>query len=96
MPPDSHRKQVFWCACVALAGVIMLTSYRRYLIPGALIMLLIIEAAALVGAALAAGEPGPAYGALVRFLISAALVVAAGVIVVGLKQTIVHRRNPMV
>jgi hypothetical protein len=49
-----------------------------------------------VGAALAAGEPGLAYGALGRFLISAVLIFAAGVIVVGLKQAIVHRRKPMV
>jgi hypothetical protein len=87
---------VLLSACGALAGMVMLTSYRRYLLPGALIALLIIESAALVGAALAAGEPGLAYGALVRFLISAVLVLAAGVLVVGLKQAIVHRRKPMV
>jgi hypothetical protein len=29
-------------------------------------------------------------------LISAALIIAAGVLVVGLKQAIVHRRKPMV
>ncbi len=89
-------RSVLLSACGALAGMIMLTSYRRYLLPGALIALLIIEAAALVGAALAVGEPGLAYGALGRFLISAVLVFVAGVLVVGLKQAIVHRRKPMV
>ena len=83
-------------ACGALAGMVMLTSYRRYLIPGALIALMIIEAAALVGAALAAGEPALAYGALGRFAISAGLVFAAGVLLVALKQAVVHRRKPMV
>jgi hypothetical protein len=93
---DPEPRSMLLSACGALAGMVMLTSYRRYLLPGALIALLIIEAAALVGAALAAGEPGLAYGALVRFLITAVLVFAAGVLIVGLKQLIVHRRKPMV
>ena len=87
---------VLLSACGALAGMIMLTTYRQYLLPGALIALLIIESAALVGASLAAGEPALALGALGRFLISAALILGAGVVVVGLKQAIVHQRKPMV
>ena len=87
---------VLLSACGALAGMVMLTTYRQYLLPGALIALRTIESAALVGAALVAGEPGLAYGALGRFLISAGLILAAGVLVVGLKQAIVHRRKPMV
>ncbi|MDQ3861943.1 MAG: DUF389 domain-containing protein, partial [Actinomycetota bacterium] len=79
----------------AFAGMVMLTTYRRYLLPGALIALRAIESAALVGAALIAGEPGLALGALGRFLIGAALIIAAGVLVVGLKQALVHRRKPM-
>ena len=59
---------VLLSACGALAGMVMLTSYRRYLLPGALIALLIIESAALVGASLAAGEPDLALGALGRFV----------------------------
>jgi uncharacterized membrane protein len=82
--------------CGALAGMVMLTTYRRYLLPGALIALRAIESVALVGAALVAGESGLALGALGRFLISATLILAAGVLVVGLKQAIVHRRKPMV
>ena len=87
---------VLLSACGALAGMIMLTTYRQYLLPGALIALLIIESAVLVGASLAAGEPVLALGALGRFLISAALILGAGVVVVGLKQAIVHQRKPMV
>jgi hypothetical protein len=82
-------------ACGALAGMVMVTTYRQYLLPGALIALRVIESAALVGAALVAGEPALAYGALGRFLISAVLILAMGVLVVGLKQAILHRRNPM-
>ena len=86
---------VLLSACGALAGMVMLTTYRRHLLPGALIALRAIESAALVGAALIAGEPGLALGALGRVLISAVLIIAAGVLVVGLKQAIFHRRNPM-
>jgi Domain of unknown function (DUF389) len=87
---------VLLSACGALAGMVMLTTYRQYLLPGALIALRAIESAALVGAALIAGEPALVLGALGRFIVSAVLVLAAGVIVVGLKQAIVHRRKPMV
>ena len=48
-------REILLSACGAVAGVIMMLSYRRYLIPGALVALMIIEAAAMVGMALAAG-----------------------------------------
>jgi hypothetical protein len=69
---------VLLSACGALAGMVMLTTYRQYLLPGALIALRAIESAALVGAALVAGEPGLAYGALGQFLTSAVLIFATG------------------
>jgi hypothetical protein len=37
-----------------------------------------------------------ALGALERFIVSAVLILAAGAIVVGIKQAVVHRRKPMV
>jgi hypothetical protein len=37
-----------------------------------------------------------ALGALERFFVAALLVLAAGVVLVGLKQALVHRRKPMV
>ena len=92
---DPALRGVLLSACGALAGMVMLTTYRQYLLPGALIAVRAIESAALVGAALVAGEPGLAHGALGRFLISAVLILAAGVLVVGLKQAILHRRKPM-
>lgn len=85
----AHNHAVKSLAHPALRGMLLSAC-------GALIALLIIKSAALVGAALAAGDPGLAYAALGRLLISAVLVFAAGVIVVGLKQAIVHRRKPMV
>ncbi len=41
--------------------MVMLISYRRYPIPGPLIALEIIEAAAMIGVALAAGSPALMY-----------------------------------
>ena len=74
----------------------MMLSYRRFLIPGALVALMIIEAAAMVGMALAAGEPVLMYEGLERFGLDVLLIVLGGVLVVLLKQTIFHRRAPMV
>ena len=89
-------REILLSACGALAGMVMLLSRRRYLIPGALVALLVIEAAALIGVALAAGEPGLMLEGAKRFGIDILLIVAGGVPIVLLKQTIVHRRAPMV
>ena len=54
---DPTLREILMSACGAVAGMIMIISYREYLIPGALIALEIIEAAAMTGVALAVGEP---------------------------------------
>ena len=51
-------REILLSSCGALAGMVMLLSRRHYLIPGALVALLVIEASALIGVALAAGEMG--------------------------------------
>lgn len=89
-------RELLISGCGAVAGMVMLLSYRRYLIPGALIALAVIEAAAMVGVALGAGSIGLALGGLGRFGIDVVLIVVLGVIVVLLKQAIIHRRAPMV
>ena len=76
--------------------MVMLLSHRRYLIPGALVALLVIEASALIGVALAAGEPGLMLEGAKRFGLDIVLIVAGGVPLVLLKQALVHRRVPMV
>ena len=76
-------REVLMSACGAVAGMKMVLSYRRYVIPGALM-------------ALAAGKPALAYQGLERFLLDALLITVGGAIVVLLKQLIVHRRAPMV
>jgi len=83
-------------ACGAVAGVIMMLSYRLYLIPGALIALEIIEATALIGMALVAGKPELMYGGAMRLGLDVVFIVVGGMIVVLLKQVLFHRRAPMV
>ena len=89
-------RELLVSACGAVAGMVMMLSYREYLIPGALIALEIIEAAAMIGVGLLAGEPGLALAGAGRFALDALFIVAGGVLVVVLKQTLFHRREPMV
>ena len=89
-------REMFLSASGAVAGAIMMTSYRLYLIPGALIALEIIEAAAMIGMALVAGEPGLIYGGLGRVGLDVLFIVVGGGLVVLLKQALFHRRSPIV
>jgi uncharacterized membrane protein len=89
-------REVLVSACGAVAGMTMVFSYRRYVITGALMVLAVIPAAAMVGAALAAGKLALAYQGAERFFLDVLLIIAGGANVVLLKQTIVHRRAPMV
>ena len=89
-------REVLLSAFGALAGMVMLLSRRHYLIPGALVALLVIEASALIGVALAAGEPGLMLEGAKRFGLDILLIVVGGVPIVLLKQALVHRRAPMI
>jgi hypothetical protein len=89
-------REVLLSGCGALAGMVMLLSRRHYLIPGALVALLVIEASALIGVALAAGEPGLMLEGVKRFGLDIVLIVVGGVPIVLLKQALVHRRAPMI
>ncbi len=89
-------REILLSACGALAGMLMLVSRRRYLIPGALVALLIIEASALIGVAMAVGQPGLMLEGPKRFGLDVVLIVAGGVPIVLLKHALVHRRMPMV
>jgi hypothetical protein len=89
-------REILLSGCGALAGMVMLLSRRHYLIPGALVALLVIEASALIGVALAAGEPGLMVEGAKRFGLDVLLIVVGGVPIVLAKQALVHRRAPMV
>ncbi len=82
--------------CGALAGMTMVLSHRRYTIPGALIALALIPAAAMIGVAFVAGQPALMYQGAERLGFDILLVIAGGALVVLVKQTFVHRRRPMV
>lgn len=82
-------------ACGAAAGMVVLSAYRRSVIAGPLMAMVLIEAAALVGAAPIAGRPDLAFEGLQRLALDAALVVAIGAAVVAAKQVFVHRREPL-
>lgn len=89
-------RDVLLSACGAVAGITMMLSYRLFLIPGALIALGIIESAAMIGVALAAGSLALMYEGAERLVLDVLLIVMGGAIVVLLKQLLVHRRKPMV
>jgi hypothetical protein len=89
-------REMLVSGCGAGAGMVMVLSLRRYLIPGALIALIVIEAAAMIGVALAAGEPGLMLEGAKRFGLDVLLIAVGGAPVVLLKQAIVHRRAPMI
>ncbi len=72
------------------------SAYRRSVIAGALIGVILIQAAASIGAEFAAGEMGIIRNGFERFGTDVFFVVAAGLIVFWLKQVLVHRRKPLV
>lgn len=89
-------KEVMLSSAGAIAGAIIMASYRRSVIAGALVALVVVPAAACVGMALVSDRLGLAFQGLERFLLDAALIVGWGVLVFGIKQVFVHRRSPLV
>lgn len=83
-------------AAGAVAGVTMIAAQRTVLLPGALIAMQLIQATAMAGASLALGEGHAAAEALARLGVDVAMVVAAGILVFGYKQALVHKRRPLV
>lgn len=79
----------------AFAGVVIIASYRRSVIAGALVAMRLIESAAVAGVALALGEVDMALGALQRLGLDVGFVCLAGLLVFGAKQWIIHRRAPL-
>ncbi|HSH60083.1 MAG TPA: DUF389 domain-containing protein [Acidimicrobiales bacterium] len=82
-------------AAGALTGMIMEVANRRNMIAGPLIALALIPAAALVGAAVGAGQGSLALEALLRLALDFLLIVVFGAAVVAYKQARVHHRPPM-
>lgn len=81
--------------CGALAGVVILSAYRRSVIAGALIAMRMIDAAAAFGMSVVAGQPAFAREALERLGLDVAFILAAGMAVFWVKQRLFHRRSPL-
>lgn len=79
----------------ALAGILIVAAYRRSVIAGPLIALALMQAAALIGAGLAAGRSTLAWAGLERLGADAGFIMLAGLLVFGLKQAFLHRRKPI-
>ncbi len=80
----------------SLAGMILMTAYRRSVIGGALMLLAIIPAASLAGAGAACGRWDLAKEGVERVLLDVAAIWICGALVVWLKQRFVHKRKSSV
>ncbi|SHK01277.1 DUF389 domain-containing protein [Hymenobacter psychrotolerans] len=88
-------KSLLVSACGAAAGIVIIAAYRRSVIAGALIALILMPAAALIGAGVAVGISSLAVEGLIRFGIDVAFVLVLGFIIFYSKQKILHRRRPL-
>jgi uncharacterized membrane protein len=89
-------KELIVSGAAAFAGILIIAAYRRSVIAGALIGLVVIPAAASIGAGLAAGERHIIHNGFERLGVDVLFIVAAGLIVFWLKQVLVHRRKPLI
>lgn len=89
-------KEILVSACAAIAGAVMIASYRRSVIAGPLIALVIIHAAAQVGIALTLGRFDLVWEGLQRLGLDALLIIGLCTLVFAAKQALVHRRKSIV
>lgn len=82
----------FWAGA---AGAVVICSQRPVLSTGVMIALALIPAMAIAGMALAAGEFALAGQGLLRWAVDTVCVLVASSIVLGLKHTLVHRRQAL-
>jgi hypothetical protein len=79
----------------ALAGGLIISSFRKSVIAGALIAMVLIHAAAVVGVGLACGRFDLAGTGLLRFGIDVALILVGCSVVFWIKQRFFHQRRPI-
>lgn len=79
----------------ALAGMTMVAAFRHDVLPGALMALMLVPAAAMVGGAFAVGRTDLVLGGLTRASADVGFMVAAGLIVFGVKRVTTHRRGSL-
>jgi Domain of unknown function (DUF389) len=89
-------KEVLLSSAGAISGAVIMAAYRRSVIAGALIALVILPAAAVTGMGLSLGRPDLAGQGLERVGLDVALILGWGTVVFTIKQRTVHRRSPLV
>ena len=82
-------------SAAAVAGVVMVATRRFALLAGPLMALALIPSAAMAGVAAVTGQGKLVLQGLERLGIDVALIVGLGLLVVILKQALVHRRRPL-
>ena len=92
--PDA--RSVAYSILGGLTGMIAVASYRRSVIAGPLLLLAIIPAAALIGAAIASGSWPHVKQGIERLLIDVLIIWATGALVIAWKRALVHKRRPLV
>jgi len=88
-------KDFLLSSVAAAASIIMYLSYRTNVIAGPLIALILIPATAAIGMCLSLGEWTHALAILKRLGVDIGLIVGTGVVLIYIKQKLVHKRNPM-
>lgn len=96
MMAHPSTKDITVSICGTLAGAIIIASYRRSIIAGALIAMVIISAAAMIGPALICGSLSLALEGAERFGMDVALIIASCFVVFWVKQQFLHKRKPIV
>ena len=92
---NPSAKQLLLSIGGALAGGIIVASYRDSVIAGALIATAIIHSASMIGVSLAIGNWTYAAEGAERFGLDALLIVGCCYLLFSLKQRFLHRRQPL-
>jgi hypothetical protein len=82
-------------AVASIASIIMYLSYRRNVIAGPLIVLILIPSATAAGISASCGEWALTGKFLMKLGIDMAMIVLFGILLIFLKQKFVHKRTPM-
>lgn len=89
-------KEITVSFCGTLAGAIIIAAYRRSIIAGALIAMVIIQAAAMIGVSAVCGRWDLAVEGVERFGLDIVFVFISCFVVFAAKQMLVHKRKPIV
>lgn len=88
-------KDFFLSFAAASASIIMYLSYRRNVIAGPLIALILIPVTTAIGISLVLGEWNYVIELLKRLGVDMILILITGILLIYTKQKLVHKRNPI-